>query len=163
MFHSCVYYCENNILMYYIYCIVYYYIDYLNDPAVQEALHVRTIPNTTVTATSSSTASTAGNTTNTNIIATHNIQTTTIVTTTGHSADPHTTTTTTSTEPSTTTTTTTTDRIWDYCSNPVNRAWAFNDYLADTTHLYRVIYTHPHKPEGFKMLVYSGDVDGVSV
>ena len=80
MFHSYVYHCENNLLMYYIYCIVFYYIEYLNDPAVQEALHVRTIPNTT--ATSSSTASAAGNTTNTNTIATHRIHITATTTTT---------------------------------------------------------------------------------
>jgi hypothetical protein len=53
-------------------------------------------------------------------------------------------------------------RFWNYCSDPVNGLWAFNDYLGDTTALYKSVYTHKHKPRGFKMLVYSGDVDGVS-
>jgi hypothetical protein len=53
-------------------------------------------------------------------------------------------------------------RFWNYCSDPVNGMWAFNDYLGDTTALYKSVYTHKHKPKGFKMLVYSGDVDGVS-
>jgi hypothetical protein len=54
-------------------------------------------------------------------------------------------------------------RRWNYCSNTVNGNWAYNDYLGDTTDLYRIIYNHPHKPKGFKMLVFSGDVDGVVI
>jgi hypothetical protein len=52
---------------------------------------------------------------------------------------------------------------WDFCSDFVNNHWVTNDYLGDTTELYKTIYNHPHKPAGFKMLVFSGDVDGVRV
>jgi hypothetical protein len=59
--------------------------------------------------------------------------------------------------------TSTTHHRWDFCSNFVNNHWVANDYLGDTTELYKTIYNHPHKPAGFKMLVFSGDVDGVRV
>lgn len=50
---------------------------------------------------------------------------------------------------------------WLPCSDPVNGGWAFNDYLSDTTHLYSLIFNHPAKRKDFKMLVFSGDSDGV--
>jgi len=50
---------------------------------------------------------------------------------------------------------------WDWCTDSVNEQWALNDYLADTTSLYKFVHTHPHRPPNFRMLVYSGDVDGV--
>lgn len=50
---------------------------------------------------------------------------------------------------------------WGECSDEVNLGWAFNDYLADTTILYSKIFNHPKKPWNFKMLVFSGDSDGV--
>lgn len=53
-------------------------------------------------------------------------------------------------------------RRWDFCSDEVNENWAANDLFADTTELYRLIYSHKHKPKDFKMLVFSGDIDGVS-
>ncbi len=51
---------------------------------------------------------------------------------------------------------------WAPCSDSVNGGWAFNDYLADTTILYSKIVQHKNKPKDFKMLVFSGDSDGVS-
>lgn len=51
---------------------------------------------------------------------------------------------------------------WSQCSDEVNENWAFSDYLADTTYLYSRIYNHPNKPKDFKMLIFSGDNDGVS-
>eukprot|EP01040_Poterioochromonas_malhamensis_P009227 gene9227-10016_t len=50
---------------------------------------------------------------------------------------------------------------WAPCSDSVNGGWAFNDYLADTTILYSKIVQHKNKPKDFKMLVFSGDSDGV--
>lgn len=50
---------------------------------------------------------------------------------------------------------------WDFCSDDVNENWSFNDYLADTTELYSKIFSHEKKPTGFRILVYSGDGDGV--
>lgn len=50
---------------------------------------------------------------------------------------------------------------WSQCSDEVNENWAFSDYLADTTYLYSRIYNHPNKPKDFKMLIFSGDNDGV--
>ena len=50
---------------------------------------------------------------------------------------------------------------WNFCSDVVFGQWTFNDYVADTTHLYSDVYSHRHKPQDFKMLVYSGDSDGV--
>lgn len=47
------------------------------------------------------------------------------------------------------------------CSDIVNGEWSFSDFLSDTTNLYSVIYNHPNKPKNFKMLVFSGDSDGV--
>jgi hypothetical protein len=51
---------------------------------------------------------------------------------------------------------------WGKCSRKVNSGWAFNDHLADTTILYSKIVQHKNKPKDFKMLVFSGDSDGVS-
>jgi hypothetical protein len=51
---------------------------------------------------------------------------------------------------------------WSFCSDQVNNHWSLNDYFADTTHLYSVLFNHPNKPRGFKILVFSGDSDGVS-
>jgi hypothetical protein len=51
---------------------------------------------------------------------------------------------------------------WAACSDSVNGGWAFNDYLADTTILYSKIVNHKNKPKDFRMLVFSGDSDGVS-
>lgn len=50
---------------------------------------------------------------------------------------------------------------WDVCNDYLNGRWASSDYFADTTKLYSEIYNHPNKPADFKMLVYSGDSDGV--
>lgn len=50
---------------------------------------------------------------------------------------------------------------WSMCSDIVNGEWSFSDFLSDTTNLYSVIYNHPNKPKNFKMLVFSGDSDGV--
>eukprot|EP01040_Poterioochromonas_malhamensis_P014955 gene14955-16649_t len=50
---------------------------------------------------------------------------------------------------------------WGKCSRKVNSGWAFNDHLADTTILYSKIVQHKNKPKDFKMLVFSGDSDGV--
>jgi hypothetical protein len=50
---------------------------------------------------------------------------------------------------------------WGFCDDEVNGNWAMSDYFADTTPLYSLIYNHPNKPQGFKMLVFSGDSDGV--
>lgn len=52
---------------------------------------------------------------------------------------------------------------WAQCNDLVNEAWSFTDFLADTTYLYSRIYNHAKKPDGFKMLVFSGDNDGVSL
>lgn len=52
---------------------------------------------------------------------------------------------------------------WAQCNDMVNEAWSFTDFLADTTYLYSRIYNHAKKPDGFKMLVFSGDNDGVSL
>ena len=51
--------------------------------------------------------------------------------------------------------------VWDVCSEPVSNNWSLNDYFADTTALYSEVYNHSKKPIGFKMLIYSGDSDGV--
>ena len=51
---------------------------------------------------------------------------------------------------------------WDVCSDPVNNNWALSDYYGDTTALYSTLYSHPLRPKGFRILVYSGDADGVS-
>lgn len=53
------------------------------------------------------------------------------------------------------------DKPWAECDDLVNGMWSFSDYLSDTTPLYAAVFAHPHKPKGFKMLVFSGDVDGV--
>lgn len=53
------------------------------------------------------------------------------------------------------------DKAWAECDDLVNGLWSFSDYLSDTTPLYAAVFAHPHKPKGFRMLVYSGDVDGV--
>ena len=50
---------------------------------------------------------------------------------------------------------------WMLCNDTVNGNWASTDYFGDTTRLYSKIYNHPRKPKGFKMLVFSGDSDGV--
>lgn len=51
---------------------------------------------------------------------------------------------------------------WAVCSDPINAHWSLSDYLADVTALYSAIQTHPRRPEDFRMLIYSGDVDGVN-
>jgi hypothetical protein len=51
---------------------------------------------------------------------------------------------------------------WMPCNDSLNENWAATDYLGDTTKLYSAIYNHPQKPKGFKMLIFSGDSDGVS-
>ncbi len=51
---------------------------------------------------------------------------------------------------------------WAQCDEFTNMQWSFSDYLSDTTALYSAVYAHPDKPEGFRMLIFSGDVDGVS-
>ena len=104
--------------------------DYLNDPAVQAALHVSTTPtpqpfvSTLSTDTSSTSSGSAKDNSPSEVV------------------------------PNT--------RRWDFCSDEVNEHWAENDLFADTTELYKLIYTHKHKPKDFKMLVFSGDIDGVS-
>lgn len=50
---------------------------------------------------------------------------------------------------------------WSQCHDEINERWSFADFLADTTYLYSRIYNHPLKPKNFKMLVFSGDNDGV--
>lgn len=50
---------------------------------------------------------------------------------------------------------------WTACTDAVNQAYSFNDVLADTTQLYSTIFSHPNKRKDFKMLVFSGDSDGV--
>lgn len=50
---------------------------------------------------------------------------------------------------------------WGFCDDDVNGNWALSDYFSDTTPLYSAIYNHRNKPNGFKMLVFSGDSDGV--
>jgi hypothetical protein len=121
---------------------------YLNDARVQEALHVRTIPEPQAQSLSASSPAEAANT----------------ATATAESAAGESSAGVTMTDPTTDAAVTlnTRGRRWNYCSNTVNGNWAYNDYLGDTTDLYRIIYNHPHKPKGFKMLVFSGDVDGVS-
>lgn len=51
---------------------------------------------------------------------------------------------------------------WTVCNDLVFNSWPLMDYMGDTTSLYSYIYNHPNKPKDFKMLVYSGDSDGVS-
>lgn len=51
---------------------------------------------------------------------------------------------------------------WAECDDYVNGLWSFSDYLSDTTDLYSTLFNHADKPEGFKMLVFSGDSDGVN-
>ncbi|RYH26486.1 hypothetical protein EON65_14390 [archaeon] len=50
---------------------------------------------------------------------------------------------------------------WNFCNDEINENWSFSDFLADTTHLYGEIFNHPNKRKDFKMLVFSGDSDGV--
>ena len=50
---------------------------------------------------------------------------------------------------------------WTVCSDPVFDKWSLTDEYADTTPLYSKVEQHPRKPSDFKILVYSGDVDGV--
>ena len=50
---------------------------------------------------------------------------------------------------------------WDFCNDPINEKWSESDFFADTTRLYSAVYRHANKPKNFKMLVYSGDSDGV--
>lgn len=105
--------------------------DYLNDPAVQAALHVVTTPTPQPFASSFNTVK---------------------------QSTPYT-----SAQDNTSTDTVPKSRRWDFCSDEVNENWAANDLFADTTELYRLIYLHKHKPKDFKMLVFSGDIDGVSL
>jgi hypothetical protein len=49
---------------------------------------------------------------------------------------------------------------WEFCSD-IFESWPLSDYNADTTQLYAEIFNHKKKPKNFKMLVFSGDVDGV--
>ncbi len=51
---------------------------------------------------------------------------------------------------------------WMPCNDTLNENWAATDYFGDTTKLYSEIYNHPKKPAGFRMLIFSGDSDGVS-
>lgn len=118
-------------------------VEYLNDPAVQAALHVSTMPNPVPDRNSGTVTPTTTTTTTATQHDIPNDNSGTPTTSAKVKAKP--------------------PRRWDFCSDEVNENWAFNDYLADTTALYRAIYTHPHKPKGFKMLVYSGDIDGVSL
>eukprot|EP01032_Pedospumella_encystans_P009102 gene9102-10747_t len=110
-------------------CAQQYLVDYLNDPAVQAALHVSTTPTPQAFA---STVGTDKSSTSPD---------------TAEDNSPY------EVVPST--------RRWDFCSDAVNEHWAENDLFADTTELYKLIYTHKHKPKDFKMLVFSGDIDGV--
>lgn len=57
--------------------------------------------------------------------------------------------------------TSTATKPWDFCDSNAFNHWPTMDYFGDTTHLYSEIFNHPLKPKGFKMLVISGDVDGV--
>ena len=57
---------------------------------------------------------------------------------------------------------TTIAKDWQQCNGPINQHWPIMDVLADTTELYSLIYNHPNKPKGFKMMIFSGDSDGVS-
>lgn len=50
---------------------------------------------------------------------------------------------------------------WLSCNNAINLNWPRLDWTANTIPLFSRIAKHSNKPEGFKMLVYSGDTDGV--
>ena len=50
---------------------------------------------------------------------------------------------------------------WSECSDPVFDHWPIADYYANTVASFGEIYRHPRRPADFKMLVYSGDADGV--
>jgi hypothetical protein len=50
---------------------------------------------------------------------------------------------------------------WLSCNDVINQDWFIMDFISDVTNLYSDIYNHPSKPKHFKMLVYSGDSDGV--
>jgi Serine carboxypeptidase len=57
---------------------------------------------------------------------------------------------------------------WDVCSDPIFKAWSLWDVYADTTGLFSNIYMTVSKQrlsgertEDFKMLVFSGDTDGI--
>mmetsp|Transcript_11694 Transcript_11694/g.10599 ORF Transcript_11694/g.10599 Transcript_11694/m.10599 type:complete len:268 (-) Transcript_11694:75-878(-) len=50
---------------------------------------------------------------------------------------------------------------WQQCSDVVFTNWPDMDFTADTIKLYSTIYNHPNKPLNFKMLVFSGNSDGV--
>jgi len=47
------------------------------------------------------------------------------------------------------------------CNDELNSHWSLTDVFADTTGLYSKIFNHPNKPKDFRMLVFSGDADGV--
>jgi serine carboxypeptidase-like clade 2 len=50
---------------------------------------------------------------------------------------------------------------WSECADVVFGNWPIADYYADTVPSYREIYNSPRRPADFRMLVFSGDVDGV--
>lgn len=52
---------------------------------------------------------------------------------------------------------------WNMCNDIVNGYWLMTDFIANTTHLYSDIFNHVNKPSNFKMLVFSGDSDGVII
>ena len=49
------------------------------------------------------------------------------------------------------------------CNDPIFNNWPLMDEYADTTSLFGVILRHKNKPPGFRMLIYSGDADSVSL
>ena len=50
---------------------------------------------------------------------------------------------------------------WVSCNDPINLRWSELDTASSTIPLYSKIYNHPNKPKCFKMLIFSGDADGV--
>jgi Serine carboxypeptidase len=57
---------------------------------------------------------------------------------------------------------------WNVCSDPLFKAWNIYDVYADTTGLFRSIYStvskqrqNGERTEDFKMLIFSGDSDGI--
>lgn len=50
---------------------------------------------------------------------------------------------------------------WSSCNDHINEDWFVMDFISDVTTLYSDIYNHPSKPKHFKMLIYSGDSDGI--
>ena len=50
---------------------------------------------------------------------------------------------------------------WAMCSDLVYDDWPIADFIADTTPLYTEIIKSPKRSPDFKMLIFSGDVDGI--